>query len=99
MQRMINKCDERRIKQKKYNLQNNIKPKAINKEIQESLRKIYKKSTETVEQVVSDSETEFNINEAIFNLEKDMLDAAEKLEFERAAALRDKLKKMKETYD
>ena len=87
------------LKQKKYNLQNNIKPKAINKEIQESLRKIYKKSTETVEQVVSDSEKEFNINEAIFNLEKDMLDAAEKLEFERAAALRDKLKKMKETYD
>ena len=58
-----------------------------------------KKSIETVEQVVSDNETEFNINEAIFNLEKDMLDAAEKLEFERAAALRDKLKKMKETYD
>ena len=80
MQRMIHKCDERRVKQKKYNLQNNIKPKAINKEIQESLRKIYKKSTETVEQVVSDSETEFNVNEAIFNVEKDMLDAAERLE-------------------
>ncbi len=99
MQRMINKCDERRIKQNKYNLQNNITPKAIEKEIQDSLKKIYEKSTKALEQVVSENETEFNINEAIFNIEKEMLDAADKLEFERAASLRDKLKKMKETYD
>jgi excinuclease ABC subunit B len=99
MQRMLTKCDHRRDKQRAYNLENNITPKAIQKEIQESLKTIYATADETVEQVVAEDGVEYSINETILHLEKEMLEAAQKLEFERAAALRDKLKKLKDTYD
>jgi len=99
MQRMLTKCDHRRDKQRTYNRENNITPKAIQKEVQESLKTIYAAADETVEQVVAEEGVEYSINETILQLEKEMLEAAQKLEFERAAALRDKLKKLKDTYD
>lgn len=99
MQRMLTKCDARREKQQIYNLENKIIPKAIQREVQESLKTIYATADETVENVVAEEGVDYSINETILHLEKEMLEAAEKLEFERAAALRDKLKKLKETYD
>ena len=99
MQRMLEKCDIRRQKQHAYNIKNKITPKAIEKDIQESLKKIHEKSNKTLEKVLSENSTEYEINETILNMEKEMLDAAEKLEFERAAAIRDELKKLKEKYD
>ena len=99
MQRMLTKCDDRREKQQIYNLENKIIPKAIQREVQESLKTIYATADETVENVVAEEGVDYSINETILHLEKEMLAAAEKLEFERAAALRDKLKKLKDTYD
>ena len=95
----LDKCSKRREVQKKYNTLNNISPKAINKTIQESLKNIYGKSNDVLKQVTESSGVNFDINEAILSLEKEMLEAAEKLEFERAAFLRDKVKKIKEKYD
>ena len=95
----LDKCSKRREVQKKYNTLNNISPKAINKSIQESLKNIYGKSNDVLKQVTESSGVNFDINEAILSLEKEMLEAAEKLEFERAAFLRDKVKKIKEKYD
>ena len=99
IQNTLDKCNKRREIQKKYNKENNINPKAINKSIQESLKEIYGKTNEVLKQVTDSSGDNFDINEAILNLEKEMLEAAEKLEFERAAFLRDKIKKIKEKYD
>ncbi len=99
MKRMLIKCDARREKQHTYNLDNNITPKAIQKEVQESLKTIYANADATLENVIAEDGVEYSINETILHLEKEMLEAAEKLEFERAAALRDKLKKLKDTYD
>ena len=98
-QRMLTKCDDRREKQQNYNLENKIIPKAIQREVQESLKTIYATADETVENVITEDGVDYGINETILHLEKEMLEAAEKLEFERAAALRDKLKKLKDTYD
>ena len=95
----LNKCNKRREVQQKYNKTNNINPKAINKSVQESLKEIYGKTNDVLKQITESSGDDFDINEAILNLEKEMLEAAEKLEFERAAFLRDKIKKIKEKYD
>ena len=95
----LNKCNKRREIQQKYNKKNNINPKAINKSVQESLKEIYGKTNDVLKQITESSGDDFDINEAILNLEKEMLEAAEKLEFERAAFLRDKIKKIKEKYD
>ena len=68
---------------KDHNLENNIIPKAIQREVQESLKTIYATADETVENVVQAEGADYNINETILHLEKEMLEAAEKLEFER----------------
>ena len=99
MQNMMKKCDQRRIKQIHYNKKNNISPKAINKSIRDSLKNLYENADSIVKKAISDTGKDYDINEIINQTEKEMLEAAEKLEFEYAAILRDKLKKLKEKYD
>ena len=81
------------------NKKNNISPKAINKSIRDSLKNLYENADSIVKKAISDTGKDYDINEIINQTEKEMLEAAEKLEFEYAAILRDKLKKLKEKYD
>jgi excinuclease ABC subunit B len=97
MQRMLDKCDHRREKQMTYNKEHGIVPKAIQKEIQESLKTIYETAEETVEAAVAEDGVEYTVSEMIHQLEQEMLEAAEALEFERAAVLRDQIKDLKES--
>lgn len=95
MQRMMDKCDHRRAKQHAYNKEHGIVPQAIKKEIQESLKTIYETAEETVELAVAEDGAEYNVSETIHQLEQEMLEAADALEFERAATLRDQIKTLK----
>jgi excinuclease ABC subunit B len=94
MQRMLDKCDHRREKQTAYNLEHGITPQAIKKEIQESLNTQYETAEETVEAAVAEQGVDYSVSETIHQLEQEMLEAAEALEFERAAVLRDQIKKL-----
>ena len=97
MQRMLDKCDHRRQKQAAYNEEHGIVPRAIKKKIQDSLKTIYETAEETVELVVAETGENYDVNEVIRQLEQEMLEAAKALEFERAAALRDQIKELKQT--
>ena len=94
MQRMLDKCDHRREKQTAYNVEHGITPQAIKKEIQESLKTIYETAEETVKAAVAEEGVEYSVSETIHQLEQEMLEAADALEFERAAVLRDQIKKL-----
>jgi excinuclease ABC subunit B len=96
MQRMLDKCDHRRQKQMAYNKEHGIVPQAIKKSIQDSLKTIYESAEETVEAAVAEDGVEYSISETIHQLEQEMMEAAEALEFERAAVLRDQIKGLKE---
>ena len=95
MQRMLDKCDHRREKQRAYNEAHGIVPQAIKKEIQDSLKTIYETAEETVELAVVEGGVEYSVSETLHQLEQEMLEAAEALEFERAAVLRDQIKELK----
>ncbi len=95
MQRMLDKCDHRRRKQTAYNQEHGIVPQAIKKSIADSLKTIYETAEETVELAVAESGEDYDINETVHQLEQEMLEAAEALEFERAAVLRDQIKGLK----
>jgi excinuclease ABC subunit B len=95
MQRMLDKCDHRRAKQMAYNTEHGIIPQAIRKEIQDSLKTLYETAEETVEAVVAEDGVEYSISETLHQLEQEMVEAADALEFERAAVLRDRIKKLK----
>ena len=84
-----------REKQIAYNKAHNITPKSVKRAINESIY-VYaegKKSSETKKNIVSAEKRD--IQETISALQTEMLKAADDLEFERAAYLRDQIKLLK----
>ena len=94
MRRMIDVTNARREKQTAYNLEHGITPQAIRKSIQESLA-IREEAEEIETSVVREAGVDYNVHQVIQDLEREMLEAAEALEFERAAALRDQIRDLR----
>lgn len=94
MRRMLDITDARRRKQLAYNQEHGITPRSIQKSIQDSLA-VVKKAQETEELVAREGGVEYNVMEVLGQLEREMLEAAEALEFERAALLRDQIHELK----
>jgi excinuclease ABC subunit B len=99
MRKTMDECARRREKQIEYNKQHNITPKTILKTADEILSSTAIADVFRGQAVVSDVKIEYGKNlsneEIIKRLEKDMRTAAVNLEFERAAALRDEIKRLK----
>ena len=89
MQRAIDETNRRRTMQNEYNVKHGIVPHTIKKDI----RKIIEAVTQIDigEKVTS----EIDISAMLANLEEEMLIAAENLEFEKAAEIRDRIKSIK----
>ena len=95
MQAMLDITRERRECQSAYNKEHGITPRGIEKRIGDRLS-TWGESTEDIERkVVRESGVEYDVHRAVQEIEKEMLEAAEALEFERAAILRDELKELK----
>jgi len=93
MKRAIDETERRRKIQEEFNEKHGITPTTIKKNIGEIIQ-ITKKAEEAEIE-------EFNredIATIIINMESEMYKAAEELDFERAARLRDQIKKMKENF-
>jgi excinuclease ABC subunit B len=95
MQRAMDETDRRRKVQLEYNKQHNITPETIRKEIRKSLTDVVK-ARKVAQERLEFTETEYDRTELAAQIEKEMLEAAEALDFERAAFLRDQLKELKE---
>jgi len=97
MQKAIDEMNRRRIIQTEYNATNKIIPESINKSIQEFLVKQDKQATTSTAK--NEEDEHFSRKDApklIKNLEKKMHAAAKNLEFEKAAELRDMIKRIRE---
>ena len=94
MQRAIDETDRRRKVQKQFNLDHNITPQTIQKAIRDSLESEVK-ARRAVESAIHLEPNTLNIAETIRLMEEEMLQAAQSLDFERAAELRDQIKGLK----
>ena len=94
MRRMIDLTGERRRIQEAYNLANGITPTKIEKAISESLAQA-EKAREAEEYVVREAGEDYDVVQAIAEMEREMAEAAEAMEFERAALLRDQIYELK----
>jgi excinuclease ABC subunit B len=92
MQVAIDETERRRAIQKKYNEENNITPETIKKSIRKGIEDELSARQIAREAFHADgSNEEFDVDERIEILENEMLDAAEDLQFEKAAMLRDEI--------
>jgi excinuclease ABC subunit B len=95
MQKAIDETNRRRKIQLQYNKEHNITPETIRKEIRSGLA-LELKASKIARDALRIEPDEFEKVELVAAIEKEMLEAAEALDFERAAALRDRLKELKE---
>ena len=92
--RTLQVCQYRREKQTAYNLKHGITPKGVVRPIQESLRSEKDESDNTL--LVSENMSQKEMRKILKELEKEMLTAVKKLEFEKAALLRDQISFIKD---
>lgn len=93
MNKAITETERRRAIQSAYNEKHHITPKTIHKEIRDSIEatKIAEEEGSYDLSNVSKLKDKAYIGDAIIILKSEMMEAAEKLEFEKAAQLRDKI--------
>lgn len=95
----ITETNRRREIQEEYNEEHNITPTTINKSVRKRIQNTF--VAEENENYDTNKVTEFSKDEIeviIENLNTEMLKAAEELDFERAATLRDQIRNLKNTY-
>jgi len=90
MEKAISETNRRREIQQKYNEENNIIPQTINKSVRELIKATVLEDVSTK----YDIDKEESIEDAINKLTDEMLKHAAKMEFEKAAELRDKIKEL-----
>ena len=95
MQNAIDETNRRRKLQLAYNEEHGITPESIRKAIRRGIEEEIAARQIEREAAGATAETEFVTQEFIRELEKEMLDAAKDLDFERAAQLRDRVAQMK----
>ena len=95
MKKAIDETERRRKIQTEFNDKHGITPTTIKKNISEIIQ--VTKATKEIEEVKEEFSQE-QIENIIINLETEMYAAAEELDFEKAASLRDQIAKMKREF-
>ncbi len=91
IEKAIEETDRRRKLQLTYNKKNNISATSIKKEITDILESIYERDYTKIN---ADTSIGHNLKKHLKSLKKKMKEAAENLEFEEAAKIRDEIRKL-----
>ncbi|MEL6219673.1 MAG: UvrB/UvrC motif-containing protein, partial [Pseudomonadota bacterium] len=99
MERAISETERRRAKQEAYNTEHGITPQTIKKNVEDILDGVYEGSVDA-ERITTKIDKKSrggvgdNLQAHVAALRKEMMTAAENLEFEEAARLRDEIKRL-----
>ena len=88
----------RREKQLAYNEEHSVTPRSVHRGLDESLHMAgYRRYNQKEEELLSVSESkDRDVEEIIYGMEEEMLEAARRLDFEKAALIRDQIHVLKE---
>jgi excinuclease ABC subunit B len=98
IQAAIDETNRRRATQQQYNVENNITPQSIIKPLDPDMARIYEGDYYELPAVGEEAVSYGSVEELeaeIARLEREMRQAAKEFEFEKAAAFRDQVKKLK----
>jgi excinuclease ABC subunit B len=96
IQKFLAVSEYRREKQIAYNKEHNITPRSVSRAVEESLAN--RPGADRAAAVINESGANFDVTETLRELEQEMLEAANNLEFEKAALVRDQIRELKRTY-
>jgi excinuclease ABC subunit B len=88
----------RRERQLAYNQEHNITPRSVSRAVEESLS-TYRQTHDQAEAVLREAGVDIDIAETVKELEEEMITAANNLEFEKAALLRDQVRELKRSLE
>jgi excinuclease ABC subunit B len=103
MKRALGETARRRAKQLAYNQEHGITPQGVVKRIKDIIEGAYDMDAERAQLKAAQTQAKYlamsekDVSKEIARLEKEMLAAAKNLEFERAAELRDQLRRLRES--
>jgi excinuclease ABC subunit B len=98
MKRAVDETERRRAVQEAYNAAHGITPASIVKNINDVLSSVYEGDYVTIPKIADERDqfrTQAELDAFISGLEREMREAAGNLEFERAAAIRDRLRRLR----
>jgi excinuclease ABC subunit B len=98
MRAAIEETERRRAKQTAYNDAHGITPQTIQKAIRRGIESSLK-GRKAAREALGVKEEEFELDEMIRQVEADMFEAAQAMEFEKAAAMRDQVVRLKKMRD
>ncbi|MEY2427872.1 MAG: excinuclease subunit, partial [Verrucomicrobiota bacterium] len=94
IQMFLATSEYRRKKQVAYNQEHGITPRSVTRAVEESLS-LHRQTSEDAHSFLNETGVDIDITETIRELEEEMLGAANNLEFEKAALLRDQIRELK----
>jgi excinuclease ABC subunit B len=100
MKKALEETNRRRKIQEAFNLRNGITPETVKKSIPDILASIYEADYVTVPAVAEEAEeyvSIFDLPKKISRLKKEMREAAARLDFEKAAEIRDRIRSLEKT--
>ncbi len=98
IQKFLAVSEYRRKRQLAYNQEHHITPRSVSRAVEESLSS-HHETAEKAHAFLNESGVDIDISETIRELEEEMLGAANNLEFEKAALLRDQVRELKRAAD
>jgi excinuclease ABC subunit B len=99
IQKFLAVSEYRRKRQLAYNQEHNITPRSVSRPVEPGLSSSVRQYGNKATAVINDAGGDFDVTETIRELEEEMLSAANNLEFEKAALLRDQVNELKRSLD
>jgi len=99
IQRLLDVTEQRRSRQLAHNAEHGITPQSVKRAVQQSLHTFEKEreyANHLNASIVADNDETYDKLQVIAELEEEMREAASRLEFERAAHLRDQIQALKD---
>jgi excinuclease ABC subunit B len=86
----------RREKQLAYNKEHNITPRTVTRAVEDSLA-VYQNTRKRADMVLREGSADFDVTQTIAQLQQEMVEAADNLQFEKAALMRDQIRELKQS--
>jgi excinuclease ABC subunit B len=94
IKRFLAVTEYRRQRQLEYNREHNITPRSVTRAVEDSLA-VYESNRQEAHSILREGGGDIDLTSTVQELESEMLKAAEDLQFEKAALLRDQIKELK----